>query len=102
LCIVYNDLPHPPATYLDKKYQWRTADGSCNNVDVPDLGKAGMPYARSVQQSHPLPPNSLPDAGLVFDSLLRREGVSHRSLSLINAADANNIDVHVPARKCNH
>ncbi|KAG6889751.1 hypothetical protein C0992_004269 [Termitomyces sp. T32_za158] len=32
------------------------------------------PYARSVQQSHPLPRNKLPDAGLVFDTLLRREG----------------------------
>jgi linoleate 10R-lipoxygenase len=39
------------------------------------MGKAGMPYARSVQQMHPLPLNRLPDAGLVFDTLLRREKV---------------------------
>jgi hypothetical protein len=39
------------------------------------MGKADLPYARSVQQTHPLPRNMLPDAGLVFDSLLRREKV---------------------------
>ena len=41
------------------------------------MGKAGMPYARSVQQMHPIPRNTLPDAGLVFDTLLRREKVRH-------------------------
>lgn len=35
-----------------------------------------MPYARSVQQTHPLPRNTLPDAGLVFDTLLRRDEVN--------------------------
>jgi hypothetical protein len=39
------------------------------------MGRAGMPYARSVQQMHPLPLNRLPDAGLVFDTLLRRQKV---------------------------
>ncbi|KAG1732625.1 uncharacterized protein EDB91DRAFT_1009067, partial [Suillus paluster] len=37
------------------------------------LGKAGTPYARSVQQSNPLPHNQMPNAGLVFDTLLRRD-----------------------------
>jgi linoleate 10R-lipoxygenase len=69
---VYNDLPHPPATYIGPKYQWRTADGSFNNPDIPDLGKANTPYSRSVQQAHPLPASALPDAGLIFDTLLRR------------------------------
>ena len=72
---VYNDLPHPPSTYIGDKYAWRCADGSCNNLSDPDMGKAGMPYARSVQQVHPLPRNELPDAGLVFDTLLKREKV---------------------------
>ena len=62
------------------------ADGSNNNIDMPDLGKvskafwlsyelqywytlkAGTPYSRSVQQANPLPKNLLPDAGLVFDT----------------------------------
>ncbi|KAF8966303.1 linoleate diol synthase [Flammula alnicola] len=72
--LLYNDLAHPPATLVSNKYAWRTADGSYNNIDIPDMGKAGTPYSRSVQQSHPLPQNQLPDAGLIFDTLLRREG----------------------------
>ncbi|KZT10132.1 linoleate diol synthase [Laetiporus sulphureus 93-53] len=71
--LLYNDLPHPPLTYIGNEYAWRTADGSNNNASVPDRGKAGTPYARTVQQTHPLPQNELPDAGLVFDTLLRRE-----------------------------
>ncbi|KAG0709341.1 heme peroxidase [Suillus ampliporus] len=70
---LYNDLTHPPATFIGPEYQFRAADGSNNNPDAPDLGKAGTPYARSVQQSNPLPRNQMPDAGLVFDTLLRRE-----------------------------
>ncbi|KAI0642463.1 linoleate diol synthase [Trametes meyenii] len=71
--LLYNDLPHPPSTSIGPEYAYRSADGSNNNPAVPDLGKAGRPYARSVQQSHPLPRNEMPDAGLVFDTLLRRE-----------------------------
>ncbi|RDB20840.1 Linoleate 10R-lipoxygenase [Hypsizygus marmoreus] len=72
--ILYNDLGHPPATSIGNAYAWRTADGSYNNIDLPNMGKAGTPYARSVQQSHPLPKNQLPDPGLIFDTLLKREG----------------------------
>ncbi|EIM86629.1 linoleate diol synthase [Stereum hirsutum FP-91666 SS1] len=71
--LLYNDLAHPPATLIGPKYARRAADGSGNNIDIPDMGKAGTPYARSVQQTHPLPRNTLPDAGLVFDTLLRRD-----------------------------
>ncbi|KAG5647805.1 hypothetical protein DXG03_007727 [Asterophora parasitica] len=74
VALLYNDLGHPPATSIGNKYAWRTADGSHNNIELPDLGKAGTPYARSVQQSHPLPKNQLPDPGLIFDTLLKREG----------------------------
>ncbi|THH03482.1 hypothetical protein EW145_g6221 [Phellinidium pouzarii] len=70
---LYNDLTHPPATYVSNTYAWRSADGSFNNVSVPDMGKSHTPYARSVQQVHPLPPHMLPDPGLVFDTLLKRE-----------------------------
>ncbi|OAX41520.1 heme peroxidase [Rhizopogon vinicolor AM-OR11-026] len=70
---LYSDLAHPPATYIGPEYQFRSADGSGNNPDAPNLGKAGTPYARSVQQTNPLPRNQMPDAGLVFDTLLRRE-----------------------------
>ena len=69
---VYDDLSHPPATYL---YSYRTADGSYNNICDPKMGKADEPYARSVQQTHALQRNILPDAGLVFDTLLKCEKV---------------------------
>ncbi|KAI0046507.1 linoleate diol synthase [Auriscalpium vulgare] len=71
--MLYDDLSHPPATYLGQQYSYRTADGSYNNISDPNMGKAGMPYARTVQQTHPLPQNMLPDAGLVFDTLLKRD-----------------------------
>ncbi|KAF5383694.1 hypothetical protein D9615_003624 [Tricholomella constricta] len=74
VALLYNDLGHPPATSIGNGYAWRTADGSYNNVDLPNMGKAGTPYARSVQQCHPLPKNQLPDPGLIFDTLLKREG----------------------------
>ncbi|KAG2338641.1 heme peroxidase [Suillus weaverae] len=70
---LYNDLAHPPATYIGPEYQFRAADSSGNNPDAPNLGKASTPYARSVQGTNPLPRNQMPDAGLVFDTLLRRE-----------------------------
>ncbi|KAG6919504.1 hypothetical protein DXG01_005094 [Tephrocybe rancida] len=37
--ILYNDLGHPAATSISEKYAWRTADGSYNNIDLPDMGK---------------------------------------------------------------
>ena len=86
---MFNDLPHPPATYIGPKYAWRTADGSYNNIADPDMGKAGTPYARSVQQSNPLPRDSLPDAGLVFDTLLRREKVCYLGLTHHSSIDAH-------------
>ncbi|KAF7309764.1 Heme peroxidase [Mycena indigotica] len=72
--LFYNDLAHPHATNIGNNFAWRTADGGNNNVNAPDMGRAGTPYARSVQQSHPLPRHELPDASLLFDALLKREG----------------------------
>lgn len=79
---MYNDLEHPAPTYVSREYACRTADGSSNNVTIPDLGKSHTPYARSVQQKHPIPAHMLPDSGLVFDTLLKRDGVSHLGLIL--------------------
>lgn len=73
---MYNDLGHPPETLVGSNYCFRQADGSNNGVSVLDLGKADSPYARSVQQTHPLPASELPDPGLIFDILLKREAVS--------------------------
>ncbi|KIM34230.1 hypothetical protein M408DRAFT_59813 [Serendipita vermifera MAFF 305830] len=73
ITLLYRDLPHPPATFISNKYRWRQPDGSHNNPAYPELGKAGTPYARSVQGTTPMPIAELPDAGLIFDSLLKRE-----------------------------
>ena len=67
---------------MGDKYAWRSADGSNNNIESPDIGKAGDPYARSVAQATPLPPHLLPDPELVFDTLLRRDKVCTLSQGL--------------------
>ncbi|QRV81013.1 heme peroxidase [Ceratobasidium sp. AG-Ba] len=73
ISMLYNDLPHPPASFIGDQYRFRAPDGGGNNTEEPDLGRAGTPYSRSVPQVHPLPLNELPDAGLLFDCLLKRE-----------------------------
>ncbi|GME60286.1 putative prostaglandin g h synthase 2 cyclooxygenase pgh2 cox2 [Neofusicoccum parvum] len=68
---LWSSLQHPPLTYMGDKFQYRTPDGSYNNPMNPDLGKAGSPYARSVQRLkslHGVPP----DPGLLFDLLMAR------------------------------
>ncbi|SJL08734.1 related to Psi-producing oxygenase A [Armillaria ostoyae] len=70
IALLYNTLPHPPSTFIGPQYQWRSPDGFGNCVENPELGRAGTPYARSVQGKHSLPSTSLPDPGLVFDTLL--------------------------------
>lgn len=76
MTVLYDTLPHPPATFIDNEHKFRKADGSGNNIFIPELGKSGTPYARSVQGKHPLPTNMLPDPGLVFDTLLKARDVS--------------------------
>ncbi|KAI0829008.1 heme peroxidase, partial [Trametes gibbosa] len=96
---LHETLPHPPATYVGTDYAtkspassayatpeaqpsaygsaprlpfaFRAADGSGNNPNMPNLGAARTPYARSVQNCHPVPSNVLPDSGDVFDMLLK-------------------------------
>ncbi|KAJ7768506.1 heme peroxidase [Mycena metata] len=85
--ILYKDLPHPPAGYLSSisqspaiataanpvTYAYRNADGSNYVPLFPGLGKANSPYVRSVPTTNFTPPATLPDSGLVFDTLLRRD-----------------------------
>ena len=96
---MYKDLPHPPSGYLTVprapagapteagagvKYAFRSANGSDYNVLMPALGMAGMPYARSVPSTNKLPSQYLPDPGLVFDTLLKRDQfVEHPSECLV-------------------
>ncbi|KAF3481341.1 fatty acid oxygenase [Arthroderma uncinatum] len=72
LAQLWNDLQHPPISQLGSEYMYRTADGSNNNIWRPDVGAAGMRYARSVQPRS-IQPINLPDPGVLFDSLMARE-----------------------------
>ncbi|CAG8979225.1 hypothetical protein HYALB_00011282 [Hymenoscyphus albidus] len=73
IAMLWNDLPHPPPTTSGPTAKYRHHDGSFNNPWVPEMGKAGSPYSRSVPPSKPKGPN-LPDPELVFDQLLKRKG----------------------------
>ena len=64
----------PPPPPPRAPWAFRNADGSGNNAWQPALGQSGRPYARDVENKTPLPANTLPDAGLVFDALLRSRG----------------------------
>ncbi|KAL0260371.1 hypothetical protein SLS55_004057 [Diplodia seriata] len=68
---LYSDLQHPPQSFLSGDLKYRKADGSYNSLKHPMLGAAGMPYARTVQPKTPQM-TALPDAGVVFDSLMSR------------------------------
>ena len=54
-------------------YAFRSADGSNYNPLFPTMGQARSPYARTVPSTNFVPMSALPDAGLVFDTLLKRE-----------------------------
>jgi hypothetical protein len=71
--LLYNTIPHPPASLLGSVHTFRQADGGGNNLQNPDLGRAGQPYARSVQPKWCTEASALPDPGLVFDSILKRK-----------------------------
>lgn len=71
---LYDTVPHPPASYLGTASVFREADGRGNCLHNPDIGRAGTPYSRSVQGKAGLPRHSLPDPGLIFDTILKRRG----------------------------
>ncbi|KAF8600486.1 heme peroxidase [Ceratobasidium sp. AG-I] len=73
ITLLYADLPHPPSTFIDPESRFRAPDGRGNNPAIPELGRAGTPYARSVQSMTPIPPSNLPTPELIFDTLLRRQ-----------------------------
>ncbi|CEL05332.1 Putative Psi-producing oxygenase A [Aspergillus calidoustus] len=72
LKMLWDDLEHPPISYLGADSMYRKADGSGNNHFWPKLGAAGSPYARSVRPKTLKSP-SLPDPEVIFDSILRRK-----------------------------
>ncbi|KAI4157320.1 MAG: hypothetical protein LQ342_008381 [Letrouitia transgressa] len=68
---LWESLQHPPLSYYGDLHQYRTADGSYNNILFPDFGKAGMPYAKSCRSVKALH-GAKPDPGLLFDLLMAR------------------------------
>jgi len=68
---LWEDLEHPPHSYLGYDYVFRKADGSNNNIQWPHIGQAGQPYARSVRPKKMQPPR--PDPAVVYDAVLRRK-----------------------------
>jgi hypothetical protein len=73
ISLLWNDLPHPPPTNCGPASRYRIHDGSGNNPWIPEMGKAGSPYSRSVPPMKTKGPN-LPDPELVYDQLLKRKG----------------------------
>ncbi|KAJ7278558.1 heme peroxidase [Mycena rebaudengoi] len=69
--LLYKTVPHPPAAFLGPVHSFREADGGGNNLQSPELGRSGMPYARSVQGKACIEPSTLPDPGVVFDTLMK-------------------------------
>ncbi|KAJ6589604.1 heme peroxidase [Mycena capillaripes] len=68
---LYETIPHPAAASLGRAHAFRQADGGGNNPLNPDIGRAGTPYARSVQGKRAIATTALPNPGLVFDTLMR-------------------------------
>ncbi|ROV93831.1 hypothetical protein VMCG_08781 [Cytospora schulzeri] len=81
---LWNNLQHPPISYLGEGFKYRAADGSNNNIMYPQLGAAGSHYARSVVGTH-LRSTMLPDPGLIFDTLLRRDGLARESPAKVSS-----------------
>lgn len=56
------------------RYAFRDSDGINYNPLFPTMGKTRSPYARSVASTNTTPISSLPDPGLIFDTILKRSG----------------------------
>ncbi|ORX48039.1 heme peroxidase [Hesseltinella vesiculosa] len=75
----YDDIKKPYINYVGK--QFRSADGSGNSVAIPNVGKAGNNYVRTVSSTE-LVNENLPTPQQVFDRLLKRpdnEFVPHQN-----------------------
>ena len=83
ISMLWHDLPHPPPTLAGPQARYRKADGSGNNPWVPEMGRAGAPYSRSVPpvKTHG---GNLPDPELVYDQLLKRKGAFREHPSGLN------------------
>ena len=69
---LFGSILHPPLSYKGPEFQHRAPDGSNNNFLFPDLGKAGLPYAKTVPGVQPMH-GAKPDPGDLFDLLMARD-----------------------------
>lgn len=53
ISMLWHDLPHPPPTMAGPESRYRRHDGGGNNPWIPEMGKAGTPYSRSVPPMKP-------------------------------------------------
>lgn len=53
ISMLWNDLPHPTPTMAGPTARYRRHDGGGNNPWLPEMGKAGSPYARNVPPLKP-------------------------------------------------
>ncbi|KAF7336327.1 Heme peroxidase [Mycena venus] len=74
-------MPHsPPIVSIGVAHTFRQADGRGNNLLHPNIGRADTPYARSVPRKSTVSASSLPDPGIIFDTLMRaRDRQDHPS-----------------------
>ncbi|KAK4187363.1 putative linoleate diol synthase [Podospora australis] len=68
---LWNSLDHPPHISLGRQFKYRSADGSGNNINHPELGAANQPYVRTVAPMTLQTPNQ-PDPATIFDLLMSR------------------------------
>ncbi len=70
--LLWNQLPHPLVNFQNQAgYQWRSADGSNNNLTLPNIGKSGEKYIQDCLSQRPQA-DLLPNPALIFDELLKR------------------------------
>ncbi|KAM0280201.1 hypothetical protein ACHAQH_004158 [Verticillium albo-atrum] len=93
---LWNNLRHPPLSYLGEEFKYRAADGSNNNIMYPHLGASGSYYARSVAPTRRQNLN-LPDPSVIFDNLFHtdeadRSKVKNSSYLDLGPLYGNNMD----------
>ena len=74
---LWENLQHPPLSYMGDNFKYRMADGSNNNIMYPQLGAAGSSYARTVVPKT-LQPGVLPDPALIFDTIYAAQDAERR------------------------
>lgn len=70
----WDTLSHPAASTYGELSRYRQADGSYNNLQIPNLGKADTSYGRT-GKPRGIQNVTLPDPGDIFDMLFARHEI---------------------------